>query len=190
MGAAGCAAALTAHDAGATVVVLEKTAATEAGGNTRVSGGGWFHHDNPERVAVYLRALCGDGALPESVVLAWAHGSQEVSAWVESLGVAVAPTATTTPQARSIRNCRAANATADCTASTGYSGTVDCQFDVQLGERRRLPHRRCDRVRPDRRSPRGSTHRLNVGDRRGGSRTSAGTSRDLLHNGGRMWHYS
>ena len=41
MGAAGCAAALAAHDAGASVLVLEKTDATEAGGNTRVSGGGW-----------------------------------------------------------------------------------------------------------------------------------------------------
>ncbi len=91
MGAAGCAAARTAHDAGATVVVLEKAAAAEAGGNTRVSGGGWFHHDDPDRAAVYLRALCGDRALPESVVQAWAHGSREVSAWVESLGVEVGP---------------------------------------------------------------------------------------------------
>lgn len=40
------------------------------------------------------------------------------------------------------------------------------------------------------REPRGSTHHLNVEDRHGRSRTSAGTSRDLLHNGGRMWHYS
>ncbi len=86
MGAAGCAAARTAHDAGATVVVLEKAAAAEAGGNTRVSGGGWFHHDDPDRAAVYLRALCGDRALPESVVQAWAHGSREVSAgWSRSV---------------------------------------------------------------------------------------------------------
>jgi len=91
MGAAGCAAALAAHDAGARVVVLEKSAAEEAGGNTRVSGGGWFHHDDPERAAVYLRALCGDRALPEPVVEAWSHGTREVSAWVSSLGVDVGP---------------------------------------------------------------------------------------------------
>ena len=92
MGAAGCAAALAAHDAGARVVVLEKTGPGEAGGNTRVSGGGWFHHDDPERAAVYLRALCGDDRpLPEPVVRAWSHGTREVSAWVESLGVEVGP---------------------------------------------------------------------------------------------------
>ena len=91
MGAAGCAAALAAHDAGASVLVLEKTGATEAGGNTRVSGGGWFHHDDPERAAVYLRALCGNRPLPEAVVHAWAHGTREVSAWVSSLGVEVGP---------------------------------------------------------------------------------------------------
>lgn len=91
MGAAGCAAAVTAHDAGATVLVLEKAAAAEAGGNTRVSGGGWFHHDDPERAAIYLRSLCGDRPLPEPVVHAWAHGTREVSRWVESLGVSVGP---------------------------------------------------------------------------------------------------
>ena len=91
MGAAGCAAAITAHDAGASVLVLEKTGADVAGGNTRVSGGAWFHHDDPERAAVYLRALCGDRPVPEPVVLAWAHGTREVSAWMESIGAQVAP---------------------------------------------------------------------------------------------------
>jgi succinate dehydrogenase/fumarate reductase flavoprotein subunit len=41
-GAAGCAAAIEAHDAGARVVVLEKMPAGREGGNTRVSGGVWF----------------------------------------------------------------------------------------------------------------------------------------------------
>jgi succinate dehydrogenase/fumarate reductase flavoprotein subunit len=91
MGAAGCAAALTAHEAGASVLVLEKTGAAVAGGNTRVSGGAWFHHDDPERMAVYLRALCGDRPPPEPVVRAWALGTREVSAWVESIGAQVAP---------------------------------------------------------------------------------------------------
>ena len=92
MGAAGCAAAVTAHDAGASVVVLEKTSAAESGGNTRVSGGAWFQHDDPERAAVYLRALAGDRPIPEPVVRAWAEGTREVSAWIESLGARVLPT--------------------------------------------------------------------------------------------------
>ncbi|WP_082900182.1 FAD-dependent oxidoreductase [Rhodococcus phenolicus] len=91
MGAAGCAAALDAHDAGARVIVLEKTGVAEAGGNTRVSGGGWFHHDDPEQAANYLRALCGDRELPESIVQVWAHGTREVSAWMQALDVRVGP---------------------------------------------------------------------------------------------------
>ncbi|WP_459546473.1 FAD-dependent oxidoreductase [Nocardia sp. X0981] len=91
MGAAGCAAALSAHAAGATVVVLEKTGPEEAGGNTRVSGGAWFHHGDPDRAAVYLRSLCGDRPVPEPVVQAWAAGTREVSPWMESIGARVLP---------------------------------------------------------------------------------------------------
>ncbi len=91
MGAAGCAAAVSAHDAGAQVLVLEKTAAEEAGGNTRVSGSAWFHHDDPERAAVYLRALSGERPVPEPVVRVWAEGTREISTWVESLGARVEP---------------------------------------------------------------------------------------------------
>ncbi|WP_280217668.1 FAD-dependent oxidoreductase [Nocardia neocaledoniensis] len=91
MGAAGCAAAIEAHDAGARVLILEKTDAEHAGGNTRVSGGAWFHHDNPTRAATYLRALCGDRAVPESIAQTWAEHTQSVSEWVEYLGATVAP---------------------------------------------------------------------------------------------------
>ncbi len=41
-GAAGAAAALDAHQAGATVLVVEKCDEATAGGNTRVSGSGWW----------------------------------------------------------------------------------------------------------------------------------------------------
>jgi len=92
MGAAGLAAAVTAHDAGASVVVLEKTAPEESGGNTRFSGGAWFDHDDPGALATYLRALCGDRPLPEPVVRVWAEGTRGITAWVESLGI---PTAVT-----------------------------------------------------------------------------------------------
>ncbi|MEU1525507.1 FAD-dependent oxidoreductase [Nocardia rhamnosiphila] len=91
MGAAGCAAAITAHDAGAQVLLLEKTDAANAGGNTRVSGGAWFHHDDPVRAATYLRALCGDRPLPEPIVQVWAENTRTVSEWIESLGGRVAP---------------------------------------------------------------------------------------------------
>ncbi|WP_314036309.1 FAD-dependent oxidoreductase [Dietzia sp. CH92] len=91
MGAAGCAAAVAAHDAGAQVLILEKGDADTAGGNTRVSGGAWFGHDDPEGIATYLRALCGDRPVPEPIIRAWAHGTREITEWMSSLGVTALP---------------------------------------------------------------------------------------------------
>ena len=90
LGAAGCAAAIEAHDAGASVLVLEKMPAGREGGNTRVSGGVWFDNTNPEGAATYLRALCGDFPVPEEVITVWAEETALNSAWVESLGARVA----------------------------------------------------------------------------------------------------
>ena len=91
LGAAGCAAAIEAHDAGASVVVLEKMPAGREGGNTRVSGGVWFDNSDPEGIATYLRALCGEFPVPEEIIQVWAHETAQNSAWVESLGARVAP---------------------------------------------------------------------------------------------------
>lgn len=90
-GAAGLAAAITAHDAGASAVVLERTSPEESGGNTRVSGGAWFTHDDPAAMATYLRALAADRPIPEPVVRVWAEGTRGITAWVESLGIPTAP---------------------------------------------------------------------------------------------------
>ena len=67
-GAAGCAAALAAHDAGARVVVLEKMPRGQEGGNTRLSGGIWFDNVDPARAEVYLRSLCGRHTVPDAVI--------------------------------------------------------------------------------------------------------------------------
>ena len=91
LGAAGCAAAIEAHDAGASVVVLEKMPAGREGGNTRVSGGVWFDSSDPEGIATYLRALCGEFPVPEEIIQVWAHETARNSAWVEGLGARVAP---------------------------------------------------------------------------------------------------
>ena len=91
LGAAGCAAAIEAHDAGASVVVLEKMPAGREGGNTRVSGGVWFDSSEPEGIATYLRALCGEFPVPEEIIQVWAHETAQNSAWVERLGARVAP---------------------------------------------------------------------------------------------------
>ncbi len=88
-GAAGAAAALSAHEAGARVLVLDKGDTSTAGGNTRVSGGGWFTHDDPARAAVFLRALCGDYTLDDAVVETWAAETARNSEWLRSLGADV-----------------------------------------------------------------------------------------------------
>jgi len=85
-GAAGCAAAIEAHAAGAEVVVLEKAHSGNEGGNTRVSGNVWFLNRDPALAATYLKALCGPFSLPDDVVTTWAQETFRLTEWVESLG--------------------------------------------------------------------------------------------------------
>jgi succinate dehydrogenase/fumarate reductase flavoprotein subunit len=89
-GAAGCAAAIAAHDAGAQVVVLEKMPPGREGGSTRVSGGIWFDSTSPERAATYLRSLSGGFVLPDPVVDTWARETHANSEWMRDLGADVA----------------------------------------------------------------------------------------------------
>merc|ERR1711969_135537 len=81
LGAAGCAAAIAAHDSGAQVLVLEKMPEGLDGGNTRISGGAWFDNRDPESGATYLRALCGEFTLPEAIVDAWSRETAANAAW-------------------------------------------------------------------------------------------------------------
>lgn len=81
-GAAGCAAAIEAHDAGAHVLVLEKMPHGKEGGNTRVSGGAWFHNRDPERAALYLHNLCAGYPLPPAMVRRWAAETQRNTEWM------------------------------------------------------------------------------------------------------------
>jgi succinate dehydrogenase/fumarate reductase flavoprotein subunit len=84
-GPAGAAAAIAAHDAGADVVVLEKTGA--GGGNCRYAGG--FLFDAPQ-AADHIDAL-SFGRTPRDVVEVYADGLHGLSSWLESLGATVEP---------------------------------------------------------------------------------------------------
>ena len=86
-GAAGAAAAIAAHDAGASVAVLEKTSA--GGGNCIHSGGFLFHVDGP-RAVEHLEALCF-GKTDRIVLEAYARGLLEVPEFIRDLGGATAP---------------------------------------------------------------------------------------------------
>jgi succinate dehydrogenase/fumarate reductase flavoprotein subunit len=85
-GAAGVAAAVTAHDLGAKVVILEKAPEGEHGGNTRVAGQGYLNTSSVEPAAAYLTALCGPYTVPVEMVHAWAEEMGRNNAWLERLG--------------------------------------------------------------------------------------------------------
>ena len=81
-GPAGAAAAIAAHDAGASVVVVESAA--QGGGNARYSGGFLFDIPGPA-AAEHLEALCF-GRTPRPVLDAYAAGLHGLDGWLRSLG--------------------------------------------------------------------------------------------------------
>jgi succinate dehydrogenase/fumarate reductase flavoprotein subunit len=85
-GAAGTAAAVTAHDLGADVLILEKAPAGEEGGNTRVAGQGYLNTSCVDKAIAYLTALCGPYTVPDEMVRVWAHEMCKNNAWLESIG--------------------------------------------------------------------------------------------------------
>jgi hypothetical protein len=85
-GGAGITAAITAHDAGAKVMILEK--APEGGGNSRI-GGGQFSYSTAEKkvdAAAYLYTAC-NGTTPKDVCQAWADEMVSNVEWLEKMGV-------------------------------------------------------------------------------------------------------
>jgi succinate dehydrogenase/fumarate reductase flavoprotein subunit len=85
-GAAGAAAALAAHDAGARVLVVEKCA--QPGGNSLVSSANTVYPERPEdvdRFCRYLTEVC-DGTTPAEVIEAYVLGLVELPAWLAGMG--------------------------------------------------------------------------------------------------------
>jgi hypothetical protein len=86
-GPAGASAAIAAHDAGASVLVVDP--APRGGGNARYSGG--FLCDLPGAAAVdHLDALCF-GRTGRRVLEAYAAGLHDLGAWLTDLGGTVVP---------------------------------------------------------------------------------------------------
>jgi succinate dehydrogenase/fumarate reductase flavoprotein subunit len=85
-GAAGVAASVTAHEAGARVVILEKAPEGQEGGNTRVAGQGYLNTSSVDSAVAYLTALCGPFTVPDAMVKAWAEEMGQNNAWLASLG--------------------------------------------------------------------------------------------------------
>jgi len=83
-GGSGAAAAITAHDLGGEVVVLEAQPPESHWPQTKLLGGGGMFVADVERGAAYLTA-CADGFTPPSVCRAWAEKALDLFAWIEAL---------------------------------------------------------------------------------------------------------
>ncbi|MBI2185418.1 MAG: FAD-binding protein [Thaumarchaeota archaeon] len=87
-GGSGAVAAITAHDLGADVLILEKTA--EGGGNTRVSGGGILCPKDMVGAQQYLRSLLGR-EVDDGMIKIYVKYSSENADWLTNLGGIVEP---------------------------------------------------------------------------------------------------
>lgn len=85
-GAAGFAAAVTAHELGAKAVILEKAPEGQEGGNTRVAGQGYLNTSDATQAAAYLTALCGPYTVPPEMIRVWADEMCRNNDWLASLG--------------------------------------------------------------------------------------------------------
>lgn len=85
-GGAGAAAAITAHDLGAQVLMLEKAPEGEEGGNTKVAGQGYLYVSDVHKAVTYLNAMCGPFAVPQDMARVWAQEVHRNNEWVASIG--------------------------------------------------------------------------------------------------------
>jgi succinate dehydrogenase/fumarate reductase flavoprotein subunit len=85
-GAAGAATAITAFDAGASVILLDKAPLGHEGGNTRVAGQGYLNTSSVEKAVTYLNALCGPYTVPDTMVQVWAEEVCKNNDWFASIG--------------------------------------------------------------------------------------------------------
>ena len=88
-GFAGATVAITAHDAGAKVLLLEKAPEEHRGGNSRVSGNLVFWPDDIEKAKTYFKALTGPYTdnISDDMIGVWATEMHANRAWLENLGL-------------------------------------------------------------------------------------------------------
>ncbi len=89
-GFAGLASAITAHDAGAKVLILEKAPKEYEGGNSKVSGNMWWTPTDEDEAVKYITALCY-GLTDKESIKVLARGMFENNEWLKKLGVEPAP---------------------------------------------------------------------------------------------------
>ena len=85
-GFAGIASAMTAHDSGAKVLILEKAPKELEGRNSKVSGNMWWTPADVETGIKYITALCY-GLTDQESIKALAQGMFENNEWLKKMGV-------------------------------------------------------------------------------------------------------
>ncbi|MGA2466692.1 MAG: FAD-dependent oxidoreductase [Thermodesulfobacteriota bacterium] len=88
-GGAGAVTAITAHDLGAEVLILEKMREGEEGGNTRVSAGLWLSPSDAPAFLEYLRALDPFEMLPDRTREVFAEELVKNREWMEGMGAEI-----------------------------------------------------------------------------------------------------
>jgi succinate dehydrogenase/fumarate reductase flavoprotein subunit len=88
-GFAGLSAAITAKDAGAKVIILEKMPRKHEGGNSRVSGNMWWTPTNLPEALQYMEAL-SNGLTDKESIQALAEEMMNLNDWLASMGIKAA----------------------------------------------------------------------------------------------------
>ncbi len=86
IGGAGLVTAITARDNGADVLILEKAAEAHAGGNTRVSGQGYWCPSDFDNSVAYQNAMSDGYPIPDDVTRAFHQRSIHITEWLEKIG--------------------------------------------------------------------------------------------------------
>ncbi len=89
-GFAGIVSAITAHDAGAKVLILEKAPKEREGGNSKVSGNMWWTPTDVDTGIKYITALCY-GLTDKESIKTLASGMFENNEWLKKMGVEAKP---------------------------------------------------------------------------------------------------
>jgi len=84
-GFAGITSAITAHDAGAKVLILEKAPKELEGGNSKVSGNMWWTPTDVDTGIKYITALCY-GLTDQESIKTLAQGMYENNEWLKKMG--------------------------------------------------------------------------------------------------------
>jgi hypothetical protein len=86
IGAAGLMAAITAYDQGADVLILEKAPEAHAGGNTRVSGQGYWCPPDANKAVEYQKAISDGYPIPNDMAQVFHEHSIHVTEWLTKMG--------------------------------------------------------------------------------------------------------